>query len=632
MTNFKKDYNLKIISILLIGVFLWQNMLYANPDIFQSKALRTPLGDYKRVEETFLSAKDQQLLNKVSNNHAKIGIENDKTIDKDNSLYGTILGAAIATPIFVGLLTGSIVSALAMYLVLPFLINLYSVIVTEITALFIEKDYTKPERLNEEELPFVTVQIPIKNENFEILKITIDSALALEYPKSKIEFQIIDNSSKTDTMDYRRTKEYAGKNNIDFIHRDGPEGWKAKNLNIGMQNARGEYFLILDTDSTVTSTALLDSIPEFFQEKKLGFVQFKLSTTNPGHNDITKVVDFNQTLETEQQNVRYKYGFTAFSGHNGIWSKKALEEIGGWEETVSEDLATSINSKLAGYNGKFLLYVASGEHAPENIHEFYKQRRKWAFGTTLLLFKKAKSIIFSKNFSFGEKFDLMLRLTTFISISTIVPFTFLILLSFNNPVLPFIVWGSQLPSIIGILHYFFLKDKNSLDKMSNVKSTLKTINLATTIAPLAVIPMLEGVCSYLIGNNEGFTVTQKGVSEMGIKDALKKYKVGIISGFMFLSLFIAIAPGYKEAVMFLPALSFMFNMIMAPLKYSKSGSRKNEIVNDAIGQNGVINESFSKSRLKLRDKINMKIDQASDLLKENMKTLRFKKGIIELSN
>ncbi|MFA5388800.1 MAG: glycosyltransferase family 2 protein [Candidatus Omnitrophota bacterium] len=633
MMNFKKEYNLKIISILLTVVFLWQSILYANPDAFQRKALRVPLGDYERVEETFLSEKDQQLLNRVSSNQAKTGIKRDKIADKDNSLYGTILGMSIVTPILVGSLTGSIVSALAMYLVLPFLINLYSVIATEITALFIKKDYTKPERLNEEDLPFITVQIPIKNENFDILKITIDSALALEYPKSKIEFQIIDNSTKIDTRDYVKTKEYAEKNNIVFIHRDGAEGWKARNLNIGMQSARGEYFLILDTDSTVPSAALLDSIPEFFQEKKLGFVQFKLKTTNPDYNDITKVVNFNQTLDTEQQVVRHKYGFTTFLGHNGIWSKKALEKIGGWEETTSEDLATSINGRLAGYDGKFLLYISSGEYAPENIHEFYKQRRKWAFGTTLLLFKKTKSIILSKNLSFGEKFDLMLRLTTFISIAAIVPFTFFLLLSFNNPVLPFIVWGSQLPSIISISRYFLLKNDEEIDKISNARSTLKIIKLATDIAPLAVIPMLEGVWSYLIGNNEGFYVTQKGVAELGIKEALKKYKLGILSGFIFLFLFIAILPGYKEVVMFLPAVSFMVNMIVAPFKYAKSGlHKKHETVNDAIEQKEAVNESFTESRLKLREKINMKFNQALYLLREKIKGLRFKKEIIEVSN
>ncbi len=454
MIKIKKGYSLRIISILLIGVFLCQNILYANPDAFQNKTLRVPLGDYKRVEETLSSDKDRQSLSKISNNQAKAEIEYNKIANKDNSLYGIVFGAAIVTPILIGLLTGSIVSALAMYIVLPLLINLYSIAATEIIVLFIKEDYTRPERLNEKDLPFITVQIPIKNENFDILKITIDSALALEYPKSKIEFQIIDNSTETNAQNYIRTKEYAEKNNIIFIHRDGSEGWKAKNLNIGLQSAKGEYFLILDTDSTVPSGALLDSIPEFFQEKKLGFVQFKLTTTNSDYNDITKVVDFNQTLETEQQKVRYKYGFTTFLGRNGIWAKRALEKIGGWEETTSEDLATAINSRLAGYEGKSLSYVVSGEFAPENIHEFYKQRRKWAFGTTLLLFKKAKGIILSKNFSFGEKFDLMLRLTTFISISTIIPFTFLILLSFNNPVLPFIVWGSQLPTIISIFFDF----------------------------------------------------------------------------------------------------------------------------------------------------------------------------------
>jgi len=58
---------------------------------------------------------------------------------------------------------------------------------------------TKPEpgptpySMDDPDLPRVTVQIAIRAEPFEVVRMTLDSALALRYPADRLEIQVIDN-------------------------------------------------------------------------------------------------------------------------------------------------------------------------------------------------------------------------------------------------------------------------------------------------------------------------------------------------------------------------------------------------------------------------------------------------------
>ena len=59
------------------------------------------------------------------------------------------------------------------------------------------REYSLPNQ-SEADLPFVTVQLPVFNERF-VIKRLIDSAVQLEYPRDRLQIQVIDDSTDQTT-------------------------------------------------------------------------------------------------------------------------------------------------------------------------------------------------------------------------------------------------------------------------------------------------------------------------------------------------------------------------------------------------------------------------------------------------
>lgn len=109
-----------------------------------------------------------------------------------------------------------------------------------------------------------------------------------------------------------------------FIHRNGVEGFKPRNLDIAMENVSFDYVLFLDADSTLPENALKVGLSEFKKDSKLGFISFLIESTNYSTNLVTKVASiFQNTIRYFNEFVG-KYGYCNYQGHNGIWNKKHL--------------------------------------------------------------------------------------------------------------------------------------------------------------------------------------------------------------------------------------------------------------------------------------------------------------------
>ncbi|MCY4043810.1 MAG: glycosyltransferase family 2 protein [Cellvibrionales bacterium] len=95
----------------------------------------------------------------------------------------------------------------------------------------------------ESQLPTVSVIICSRNEPFDVCKMTIDSAFNLDYPEDKIEYIVVDNSGNHHT-DLTKWRQYVDKAqpslNALFVHREGAGGYKAKNMQIGIDRMQHE--------------------------------------------------------------------------------------------------------------------------------------------------------------------------------------------------------------------------------------------------------------------------------------------------------------------------------------------------------------------------------------------------------
>src|SRR5262249_36704211 len=265
------------------------------------------------------------------------------------------------------------------------------------------------------DLPFVTVQIPLRNEELDVVaRYSLASAFALHYPPNRLEIQVIDNSDSPECylpiQRYLNAEAARPRGSAVLLHREGTAGFKARNLNLGLASARGAFFLVLDADSTVPPDTLVSVLP-YFQDPEVGYVQMELRAVNEDANFITRGAAMQSRSRAMQMRVKDSPGYVAFEGHNGIIRRQAVEAANGWSEELSEDLGTSIRMRLAGFRGRWAP-LATGELVPDRLHEIMKQRWRWTLGTNKILWRESGRILVSSRLRWFEKLDLMLFLVS----------------------------------------------------------------------------------------------------------------------------------------------------------------------------------------------------------------------------
>src|SRR5581483_3182271 len=90
------------------------------------------------------------------------------------------------------------------------------------------KDPTPAEEFPPNDLPFVTIQLPLFNEMYVVERL-LDAVAKIEYPRDRFEVQVLDDSTdETQDICKRKTAELkkAGLD-IHYIHREDRTGFKA---------------------------------------------------------------------------------------------------------------------------------------------------------------------------------------------------------------------------------------------------------------------------------------------------------------------------------------------------------------------------------------------------------------------
>ena len=139
------------------------------------------------------------------------------------------------------------------------------------------------------ELPRITVQLPIFNEQFVVDRL-VEAICKLEYPKDKLDIQVLDDSTDETTQTARAVVErYAALGHpIVFIHRDNREGFKAGALQNGMKTSQGEFICIFDADFVPPEDWLL-RVVHHFAEPQIGMVQTRWTHLNRNYSFLTEV-------------------------------------------------------------------------------------------------------------------------------------------------------------------------------------------------------------------------------------------------------------------------------------------------------------------------------------------------------
>ena len=264
-----------------------------------------------------------------------------------------------------------------------------------------------------DEYPVVTVQIPLYNEQYVITRL-IDSVLRLDYPKDKLEIQILDDSTdETTQIIDNHIKKYREQGfDIAHIHRTNREGYKAGALKIGLETAKGEFVAVFDADFIPRKKFLKRTIPYFSKDKMLGLVQTRWEYLNREYSLMTKTqaiaLDGHFVIE---QAVRNRAGFFInFNGTGGVWRKECIFDAGNWEaDTLTEDLDLSYRAQMKGWKFRYLVNFTSPAELPSDIGALKSQQFRWTKGA-IETAKKIYPQVLRSDMSFKLKFQSFIHL------------------------------------------------------------------------------------------------------------------------------------------------------------------------------------------------------------------------------
>lgn len=256
-------------------------------------------------------------------------------------------------------------------------------------------------------LPQVSVQIPVYNE-VHVVERVIDAVAALEYPRDRLQIQVLDDSTDDTTRLGLARSAFHRAQGIDIavLRRPNREGFKAGALAWGLSQARGELVALFDADFSPSPGFLLQAVPHFLSRPRLGMVQARWTYLNCDYSPLTRA----QTLALDghfviEQVARSRSRLLmSFNGAGGVWRRTCIEESGGWQaDTLCEDLDLSYRAQLREWECLYLPTVEAPGELPAQITAFKRQQSRWAQGSAQTLRKLARSILRCKRLNWWQK-------------------------------------------------------------------------------------------------------------------------------------------------------------------------------------------------------------------------------------
>ncbi|HET7441402.1 MAG TPA: cellulose synthase family protein, partial [Terriglobales bacterium] len=279
------------------------------------------------------------------------------------------------------------------------------------------------------ELPRVTVQLPIFNEQYVVERL-VEAVCRLDYPREKLDIQLLDDSTdETVAVARALVERYAALGHpITYHHRSNREGFKAGALAEGLKSAKGELVAIFDADFVPPEDFLLRTV-HHFTDQKIGMVQTRWTHINRHYSFLTEVeailLDGHFVLE---HSGRASSGvFFNFNGTAGLWRRRAIEEAGGWQhDTLTEDTDLSYRAQLKGWKFIYLQDVECPAELPVEMTAFKTQQARWAKGL-IQTGKKILPSVLKSHEPFRVKLEAWYHLTANLSYPLMVVLSVLLL-------------------------------------------------------------------------------------------------------------------------------------------------------------------------------------------------------------
>ena len=243
--------------------------------------------------------------------------------------------------------------------------------------------------------PKVSLHLPCYNEPPDMVKLTIDSLLALDYPN--FEIIVLDNNTKKEEV-WKPVEAYCAQfpDKIKFYHLAPWPGAKAGALNFGLSvtDPQAEIIGVVDSDYQVR-TDWLSSLVPYFEDPKVGHVQ-----APQDHRDWERDL-FKEMINWEYAGF-FDIGMVFRNEANAIIQhgtmtlvrKKAMQDAGLWAEwCIVEDAELGLRMMKLGYESVYIQERMGHGLVPDSFMAYKKQRFRWAYGAVQILKAHWKSLV-----------------------------------------------------------------------------------------------------------------------------------------------------------------------------------------------------------------------------------------------
>jgi cellulose synthase/poly-beta-1,6-N-acetylglucosamine synthase-like glycosyltransferase len=235
--------------------------------------------------------------------------------------------------------------------------------------------------------PWVALQVPTYNEPVEVVRPTLESLAALDYPNLLI--QVVDNNT-TDPELWQPLEQLCSElgPRFSFVHLENWPGFKAGALNEATPRLPEEVEIlgIVDADYQVHPQWLRNTIG-YFDDPSVAFMQtsqhYREWQDNPYLRGLFYSFRYFFDITLIARNHR---NAIIFCGTMGLIRRSAFNHIGGWnEECITEDAEASLRLLGAGYRGIYDKAAYGEGLMPLDFDGLKKQRFRWALGGIQIL-------------------------------------------------------------------------------------------------------------------------------------------------------------------------------------------------------------------------------------------------------
>jgi cellulose synthase/poly-beta-1,6-N-acetylglucosamine synthase-like glycosyltransferase len=259
-----------------------------------------------------------------------------------------------------------------------FIILLLTVYHTPIVlaAVFSRRDKDDPP--GDSYLPRVSVIIPVKNDA-SIAERSLRSVALQDYPRDKIEVVVVDGS-RNDVSEKIKASIQGFSLDVKYVREDTPNG-KPSALNRGLRHVSGELVAVLDADNMLEPDAFRNAV-KYFSDSAVGAVQGVIDPLNEKESIWTRIASKEEKLWNRVLLLgRARLGlFTPLSGSCYFVSRRVLQEIGGFPNSLAEDLDLSLSLLRKGYRIVYAEDVRGEWETPKTLKAFIVQRKRWYRG------------------------------------------------------------------------------------------------------------------------------------------------------------------------------------------------------------------------------------------------------------